>query len=52
MIYVGIDVAKDNQSVPVCSILSEVRTQMTCRVVHLHFFLSSKLHSINAASEK
>ena len=41
-----------NQSVPVGSILSEVRTQMTCRVVHLNFFLSSRLHSINAASEK
>ena len=25
---------------------------MTCRVVHLNFFLSSRLHSINAASEK
>ena len=41
-----------NQSVPVGSILSEAKIQMTCRVVHPRSSQSSKLHSINAVSEK
>ena len=40
-----------NQSVPVCSILSAGKIQMSVQAVHLHFFLSSIPHSIDAVSE-
>ena len=40
-----------NQSVPVCSILSVRKIQMSVQAVHLHFFLSSRPHSITAVSE-
>ena len=39
-----------NQSVPVCSILSAGKIKMSVQAVHLHFFLSSIPHSIDAVS--
>ena len=40
-----------NQSVPVCSILSAGKIQMSVQAVLLHFILSLRPHSIDAVSE-